>query len=120
MSTWTVSEWFARNHGITDQPIVSQHGDVLIMRAWSVPENARRRADNHLAEGEATGHAHVAEGEGVAVLEAPSGQRFLWAPRGARITHQEHKEQLIPPGRYEIHIVREYDHFTEMGHQVLD
>ena len=91
-----------------------QQGDVMIKPLEQVPEGGIRVSGAVLAKGEATGHRHVAVGEGVAVLER-EGVRYLNAPCGARITHAEHKEMAIPPGQYRIDIVREYDHFEEVS-----
>ncbi len=46
-----------------------QQGDVLIETCDSIPSKSTRKTDNHLAEGEATGHFHAVSGGGAAVLE---------------------------------------------------
>jgi len=84
-----------------------------------IPTNAVRRPDNHLAEGEHTGHFHDARGEGVAVYDL-GDTMLLDAPNGSRIVHQEHNPFEIPAGRYERRIVREYDHFAEEARDVRD
>ena len=96
-----------------------QQGDVILRRISDVPPHAIPRLDNHLAEGEMTGHFHAAVGDGVAVLQHKGGL-VLDAPTGARIVHQEHKEIVVPPGVYEVRRVREYDHFAEEARQVRD
>lgn len=72
---------------------------------------------NHLAEGEATGHYHAAEG---ATLYIEGEQMFAEAPKGMTVTHQEHHTQVIPAGEYQIGRVMEYDHFAEEARQVAD
>lgn len=74
---------------------------------------------NVLAEGEATGHAHRAMGEGV-VVEEVEGSRVLHAPRGAVIVHEEHGKQELPAGDYDRLIVQEYDHAREEAREVID
>lgn len=69
-----------------------------------------------LAEGEHTGHFHLASGEGVALFD----DFTLEAPNGADVTHQEHNPITLPPGNYTRLIVREYDHFTEEARNVAD
>jgi len=91
-----------------------QQGDVMLKPVEQVPAGGTRVSGAVLAEGEATGHRHVAAGDGVAVLER-EGVRYLNAPSGARITHAEHKEIVIPPGQYRIDVVHEYDHFQEVA-----
>ena len=96
-----------------------QQGDVLVKPAGVKPQG-KKVAGGVLRLGEATGHKHVARGRGVAVLDAPDGTRYLHAPKGARITHEEHKPIDVPPGDYTITGVREYDHFAEEAREVVD
>jgi len=99
--------------------LVYQQGDVLLYAVDSVPSEASPLDHCILAEGEATGHCHEAVGDGVALLEH-SGTRYLSALRGARVTHQEHAEQVVDPGVYEVGRVLEYDHFAEEARRVMD
>jgi hypothetical protein len=73
-----------------------------------------------LAEGEVTGHYHEAVGAGVALYETADGDRFLSAPGGAEIIHQEHRVVTLPPGDFDRLIVQEYDHFAEESRAVVD
>ena len=99
-----------------------QQGDVMIVPVSELAEPHTRRdgnqiAGNVLALGEATGHAHVAEGVGVTVREVVGDAEihaWLDAPNGATITHQEHGTVQVPPGRYAIMLVPEHDY--EAGH----
>jgi hypothetical protein len=79
----------------------------------------KKRNDNVLADGELTGHAHRAEGRGVAVYGA-GVQRLLNAPHGATVTHEEHHAIDLPAGEYEISRVQEYDYDTEESRNVAD
>ena len=94
-----------------------QQGDVLLLPVKAVKGTQR---DNHLAEGEVTGHFHGANGAGAMVLEDKKGTRYLDAPSGARVTHQEHKPIKVAPGKYEVKIVKEYDHLAEVEREVKD
>jgi len=94
-----------------------QQGDVLIFEVSQI--KGKKRAKNHLAEGEATGHYHEAVGEGVLVLES-DGEMYIDAPNGATVTHQEHKHIELPPGKYRVGRVLEYDHFAEEARRVQD
>jgi len=95
-----------------------QQGDVLLFAVCKIPQG-KKKENNHLAAGEATGHYHDAVGDGVAVLES-GDELFLDAPNGATITHQEHKHIEVPAGRYKVGRVLEYDHFAEESRQVRD
>jgi hypothetical protein len=58
--------------------------------------NMKRRNDNNLAEGEATGHAHRVEGTAEVFDLDESGTMRLTVPVGnAILTHEEHKSQLL-------------------------
>jgi hypothetical protein len=84
-----------------------------------IPKTATRKANNHLAEGEATGHYHAAIAPDVEIYEYDGGL-ILAAPSGTEVTHQEHGAVLVPPGTYDRSIVREYDHFAEEAREVVD
>jgi hypothetical protein len=88
----------------------------------AIPKSAKRRANNHLAEGEATGHFHAATAPDGVVYEIPGVPETLAlaAPSGTEITHQEHGTILVPPGEYNRTIVREFDHFAEEARAVVD
>lgn len=84
-----------------------------------LPANKIRRPNNHLAEGEHTGHYHDAVGENAAVWDV-GGTLVLEAPNGAAVTHQEHKQILLAPDTYDVSQVVEYDHFAEEARVVQD
>jgi hypothetical protein len=85
----------------------------------NIPKTATRKPNNHLAEGEATGHFHAATAADVALFEYDGGL-ILQAPTGTPVTHQEHNTVLVPPGLYDRSIVQEYDHFSEEAREVVD
>lgn len=86
-----------------------RHGDLLIVRVGTVPAGARAVEGNVLAYGEATGHAHSAEGEVALYETANSADRWLRVGQaGARLTHQEHSTIVLPPGDYRVIRQREY------------
>jgi hypothetical protein len=89
------------------------------MQTKEIPKGAKRKANNHLAEGEATGHFHAATAHDAALYEYEGGL-MLAAPSGTEVTHQEHHTVLVPPGNYDRSIVQEFDHFTEEAREVVD
>ena len=99
--------------------VMFQQGDLLLFPVAAVPAGGTVLGSTVLAEGEATGHAHVALGDGVEVTER-EGTLFLSAPQGVTVTHQEHAAVTLPPGAYRVGRVREYDHFLEEARQVRD
>lgn len=86
----------------------------------SVPAEAKRLDHKRLAEGETTGHFHAATAEDAAVFDLGDGVLVLEAPSGTDVEHQEHGTVALPPGLYDRHIVREYDHAAEEARQVVD
>lgn len=69
----------------------------------------KRKENNHLAEGEVTGHYHEAVGDGIEVFEKEDGSLLLENPEGCKVTHQEHGVIEIPTGTYRTGRVLEYD-----------
>ena len=96
-----------------------QQGDVTIKPVASIPEGASPTGTRVLREGEATGHAHRATGEGVQLF-IHAGALYMRVPAGTEVVHEEHKPITVPPGIYEVGAVREYDHFAEESRAVLD
>ncbi|MBI5847174.1 MAG: hypothetical protein HZB31_04370 [Nitrospirae bacterium] len=99
-----------------------QQGDVIIRSIKEIPAYAKRvvrqRRGFILAEGEATGHAHVIEEE-IEMYEM-NGILYLKADRPVTVKHEEHKPVSLDKGVYEIGIVREYDPFEEEVRKVAD
>ncbi|HEX8188848.1 MAG TPA: hypothetical protein VF586_10885 [Pyrinomonadaceae bacterium] len=96
-----------------------QQGDVTIKPVASIPEGATPTGTRVLREGEATGHAHRATGEGVQLF-IQGGALYMRVPSGTEVVHEEHRTITVPPGLYEIGAVREYDHFKEEARPVYD
>lgn len=98
-----------------------QQGDVII-RSAAIPAGAKKvcrtRRGYVLAEGEATGHAHVIEEtEGVEMYEF-DGVLYLSVATPAVVTHEEHKGLALARGTYRVGFVREYDPWAEEADRV--
>ena len=111
--------------------MLKQQGDVLIEAVDSIPQGAKlRKGRCVLAEGEATGHAHVVKASGGKHAGQPDGAKlyevgdtgelFLELSKEATVTHEEHDSFTIAPGKYQIRKVQEYDHFEEEARAVQD
>jgi len=89
-----------------------RQGDVLIEEVTGIPTNVkpvpRENGLAILAHGEVTGHHHSFASGSVALLEAPSGERFLAVKRQATLRHQEHGPITVPKGRYRVKKQLEY------------
>jgi hypothetical protein len=84
-----------------------------------IPKKAKKKHNNHLAEGEVTGHFHAAVGDKTVVLEHHE-DLFLDAPAGCEVVHQEHHTIEIPAGQYKVEKVKEYDHAEKEAREVRD
>lgn len=84
----------------------------------------RKLDTNVVAEGEVTNHAHRATGEGVALydLEDGTGEKFIEAPNGFTLTHEEHHALTIPASEtgYITRIVKEFDPIQDAVRNVAD
>ena len=96
-----------------------QQGDVTIKPVDRIPAEAVATDHRVLAEGEATGHKHVAVAEDVRLF-LHEGTLFMRAPHGTAVVHEEHRMLEIPAGDYQVGTVREYDHFAEEMRSVVD
>ena len=96
-----------------------QQGDVLIRTITTIPSDVQIKQDNILAEGEATGHAHRADST-AKLHKTQTNTLYLEAPLGTTITHEEHHAVHLPPGNYQIGLIREYDHFIQQAHTARD
>lgn len=89
-----------------------RQGDVLLTRITSLPNEVKKQENDVkiiLAYGEATGHHHYIE----ATKETNSfidsdGNLFLDLEKDSVLIHQEHSEIIIPRGKYQVTIQREY------------
>lgn len=80
----------------------------------------KRKKNNHLAEGEVTGHFHKAIGGEVFEEAYGDTSLKLSAPKGSIIEHQEHKETVLPPETYRTGKVLEFDPAAEEAREVRD
>ena len=84
-----------------------RHGDILVIEMNRIPKEARPLNHLVLAEGEATGHAHIVNGE--ATLYERNGILYLKVHNNdAYLRHEEHKAINLPIGNYKIKKQREY------------
>ena len=103
-----------------------QQGDVLLEQVDSLPSGAKKQQREGrlvIAEGEATGHAHVITDTGATIwtLEKNSvTDMYVEVETPVTISHDEHKDLPIPPGIYKVAGVREYDHLEKMARRVID
>lgn len=102
---------------------VFQQGDVVFVSVDSVPTTAKvdEKFDGVVQHGEATGHAHRLSGREYDMFQFfEEGRRYLSVKKATKLSHEEHKTIDLPPGNYEVRIVRELDWFSDMERAVVD
>lgn len=92
-----------------------RQGDVIVLSAVPLPENAVMRATSVVAEGEATGHAHrLTNGS---VFDVGDGGIVIAVRQDGALTHEEHQRVAIAPSPdgmvYPVIIQREYSDENE-------
>lgn len=87
-----------------------RQGDVLLVPVESCPPNARTISEGRhvLAEGEATGHAHVVEAPSSRLFQGSGDERFLELGTPSVLRHEEHSAIELPAGSYRVIRQREY------------
>lgn len=91
-----------------------RQGDVLLVPIDEVPDQLQQVPLEGgriiLAHGEATGHAHVIEGEAALLAEDLEDleRRFLRVEEESELVHDEHDPITVPAGDYEVRRQREY------------
>jgi len=99
-------------------PGIVRQGDVLLVPVDGIPwsrqrDVAPRRGELVLAEGEATGHAHVVRGRARLVRATRHhqhpGETYLVVTGRAALVHEEHDRIELARGTYEVRRQREYE-----------
>lgn len=97
-------------------------GDVFFTEVNEIPKKATavmKKARGYIiAEGEATGHAHIIDDD--IKLYEKDGTLYLRTLNPVEVRHEEHRPVSLPPGIWQIGIVREYDPFLEETRWVWD
>jgi hypothetical protein len=92
-----------------------RQGDVLLVPVDGLPRETLDVGSGRLvlADGEATGHAHVVEDERASLhsVGGRDGGRFLSVvgEEPVFLVHEEHDRLSVPPGVYEVRRQREYE-----------
>lgn len=87
-----------------------RQGDVLLVEVEKLPRRKLRAQQRvRVAEGEATGHAHVLEPtEGGQVLTDLDVEFVRIMGANGLLVHEEHTAIAVPPGDYRVTRQREY------------
>lgn len=100
---------------------IYRQGDFLLERVEEIPEGAQPEKRDHglaiIGYGEVTGHHHSFVEPSAQILTIEM-LRFIDAPQGVTVKHQEHKPITLPPGQYQITQQRQYN--AGMVQRVVD
>jgi len=103
-----------------------QQGDCVLKTVSEFPKGDREQdaltQSKTLALGEATGHHHTfaeADLDSVEVFKILN-KVYINALKPVCLEHQEHKPIVLPPGKYELDIVKETDWLTRVTRRVSD
>ena len=96
-----------------------RQGDVFISAVAAIPQDAIKRRDCVLAEGELTGHSHRIDQQDAAELFEHRGMLYLRVLASeAKVVHQEHGPITLRQGLYAVWQQREYS--PEAARKVMD
>ena len=102
---------------------IFQQGDVLLQPIEKIPENAIKvNPDSRglvLAEGEFTGHTHVADPITSSMFRADK-DIYLVVAKPTVISHQEHGALTVPKGKFKVGRVVEADPFEKSIRTITD
>ena len=95
---------------------IIRQGDVLLVPLDAIPRRSHELVTEGprvvLAEGEATGHAHVVQGRARLVRSTRHhqhpGETYLVVSGPATLVHEEHDRIELATGAYEVRRQREY------------
>ena len=101
-----------------------QQGDLLLRKVEKMPSGKEIKPTERglvLAEGEATGHAHViTEIQAATMIKTSDGKMYLKVVKTVPLKHDEHHIIIIEPGEYEVGKVLERDHLSRITREVID
>ena len=94
-----------------------RHGDLVFTRIDSLPDGAegiKHNGELVLAEGEMTGHKHVAYADPANMQAVKQGNViYISLTIPAPLKHQEHKTIEIPMGNWKMMFQRELDPYLD-------
>ena len=106
-----------------------RHGDLLLVKVNAIPngvtekprtpfEVQRNITGRVLAEGEATGHAHIVDLPTTSPLYEKNGKLYFHSTKVTPLTHDEHAKIELPAGTYEV--IRQREHTPQGIRNVED
>lgn len=98
---------------------LDQQGDVLLFSTDSIPESAVLQKGQSVIHPGNTGNNHALVGSAFGIYQ-DGDKKFIDVAEEATLTHNEHKPIKLTPGKYEMKLVQEYDHFNDLQRAVVD
>ena len=94
-----------------------RQGDVFFAKVNKLPKGAVARKNNHILEGETSGHIHRLESQVPSVYDSGS-EVFVSVVDSTPLVHEEHNTITVEPGVYKI--VRQREYSPAENRRVLD
>lgn len=96
-------------------------GDILFTPFTGAVEGEvqKHKGSFTVGYGEATGHHHDVVCDDMQIVKTDKGFILVLGKEG-RVTHQEHKDIVLSPGKYFVEHEREYDWFALSTRKVVD
>lgn len=99
-----------------------QQGDIILKSIDEIPRKAKKvnKSDKGfiIQHGKVTGHSHRIE-DNVELYEH-NDTKYLKTLNPIELKHEEHKPLIIPPGKYMITRIMQYDPFEAEEQYVAD
>lgn len=103
---------------------IIRHGDINLHQVNKFEGKIIKHTGSYVvAEGETTGHKHILQVKNPTNLEIYQdtfGNTYFNLKEEGILTHEEHKELVVPKGIYKEIREREVDHFAEVTRTVID
>lgn len=96
----------------------SHQGDIIFVPITSEIQGKKQKKVT-VGWGEVTGHTHDVHCDDMRVEKTDKGFILVLGKEG-RVTHQEHKDIILPVGTYLVQHEREMDWFSKTARQVID
>lgn len=100
-------------------PTLDQQGDVLLFSTEAIPDTAKLQKGLSVIHPGNTGNNHALAGPAFGIY-VDGDRKWIDVAEPATLTHNEHKPITLTSGKYEMRLVQEYDHFSDLQRAVVD
>lgn len=98
--------------------MIFQQGDTILTKTDTIPKAAKLLKGESVLHFGNTGNHHKLVGS-FGIFQ-DGDDKFVEVAETTNYSHEEHKAIAIPPGKYALSFVQEYDHFNDLQRAVVD